>query len=242
MNDYWPGRSHRFVIYGDSCSGVPGGKHENTFRKVNAVVAALRPEPEFIVFPGDEIVGLVSDPSELKAQWRHWLDREMAWLDRNRIPIFHTTSNHTTYDPMSERVFAETLNYLPRNGPPGQGGLSYYVRRDDLLMVFVHTSWSGLGGEGHVETTWLRHVLAQHGDARYKLVVGHHPVHPVNGYAGSYQREIGPEHAGEFWDILVEHRVLAYVCSHILAFDVQVHRGVLQINSAGAGTAQPAGL
>jgi hypothetical protein len=30
---------------------------------------------------------------------------------------------------------------------------------------------------------------------------------------------------------------LAYLCSHILAFDVQVHDGVLQIVTAGAGTA-----
>ena len=51
------------------------------------------------------------------------------------------------------------------------------------------------------------------------------------------QREIGHEYTGPFWDILVRGRVLAYLCSHILAFDVQVHRGVLQICSAGAGTA-----
>ena len=40
-----------------------------------------------------------------------------------------------------------------------------------------------------------------------------------------------------FWDILVNENVLAYLCSHILAFDVQAHRGVLQICTAGAGTA-----
>ena len=60
---------------------------------------------------------------------------------------------------------------------------------------------------------------------------------PINGFSGPYQREIGPEHAGEFWNVLVEGGVLAYLCSHILAFDVQVHRGVLQVCTAGAGTA-----
>ena len=30
---------------------------------------------------------------------------------------------------------------------------------------------------------------------------------------------------------------IAYLCSHILAFDVQAHRGVLQVCTAGAGTA-----
>jgi hypothetical protein len=224
------------VLYGDSCSGIPGALHERTFAEVNAVVARLSPAPEFIIFPGDEIAGLVVDPDELRAQWRHWLDTEMRWLDRTKVPLWHCTGNHTAYDAMSEAVFREVLD-LPRNGPPGQQGLSYWVRRGDLLLVFVHTLWTGLGGEGHVETDWLRQTLEQHADARHKFVVGHHPVFPVNGFSGAYVREVGPEHASGFWDVLVTNGVTAYLCSHILAFDVQVHRGVLQITTAGAGTA-----
>lgn len=230
------GQGHQFVLYGDSCSGIPGGLHEGTFAAVNAVVRHLDPPPEFILFPGDEIIGLTADPEALRAQWRHWLDQEMAWLDRSNTPLWHTTGNHTTYSEMSERIFREVLQ-LPENGPPGQGGLSYWVRRGDLLLVFVHTLWTGLGGEGHVETEWLEATLRAHSDARYKIVLGHHPVFPVNGYSGAYQREIGHEYAKPFWDLLVEADVLAYVCSHMLAFDVQVHRGVLQLCTAGAGTA-----
>ncbi|SDR46381.1 Calcineurin-like phosphoesterase [Rhizobiales bacterium GAS113] len=230
------GQGEQFVLYGDACSGVPGALHEGKLAAVNAVIRRLAPQPEFIIFPGDEIIGLVADPEELRAQWRHFLQVEMGWLDRKATPIWHATGNHTAYDEMSEAVFREMLDQ-PRNGPPGQEGLSYWVRREDLLMVFVHTLWTGLGGEGHVETEWLRQVLSEHEGARHKLVIGHHPVHPINGFTGAYQREIGPEHAGPFWDILVEAKVLAYVCSHILAFDIQVHRGVLQLCTAGAGTA-----
>jgi hypothetical protein len=231
------GPGHQFVIYGDACSGVPGAPHERTFASVNAVVSRLSPKPEFIGFLGDEVIGLTTDEDELRAQWRYWFDVEMAWLDRRVIPLYHTTSNHATFNSMSERVFTEVLAHLPRNGPPGQEGLSYLVRRDDLLLVFVHTGWSGLGGEGHVETDWLAETLHRHADARFKFVVGHHPVFPVNGFAGAYQREIGGEHAEVFWRLLVENGVFAYLCSHILAFDVQVHEGVLQILTAGAGTA-----
>jgi hypothetical protein len=88
-----------------------------------------------------------------------------------------------------------------------------------------------------VETTWLDEILTRHADARYKLVLGHHPVYPVNGFSGAYQRQIGPENGLRFWNVLVRHRVLAYLCSHMLAFDVQVYDGVLQIMTAGAGTA-----
>jgi Calcineurin-like phosphoesterase len=215
------GTGHQFLFYGDACSGVSGARHEQTFAEVNAIVRRLDPSPEFIVFAGDEISGLTPNRNQLLAQWRHWLDTEMAWLDRRTIPMWHATGNHTTYDVMSEQVFREVLA-MPPNGPPGQEGLSYWVRRGDLLLVFVHTLWSG---------------LASHSDALHKLVVGHHPVFSVNGFSGQYQRDIEPISGAAFWDILVQHGVRAYLCSHILAFDIQVHRGVLQICTAGAGTA-----
>lgn len=231
------GTGHQFLVYGDSCSGVPGGRHEATFASVNQVARRLMPDPEFIAFLGDEIIGLTADEAALRAQWRYWLDVETNWIDRAKTPVFHTTSNHATYDVMSERVFTEMLPELPRNGPVGQEGLAYFVRRGDLLLVFIHTSAMALGGEGHVETEWLERTLAANADARYKLVLGHHPVFPVNGFSGAYQREIGREYAAPLWELFVAHDVTAYLCSHILAFDVQVHRGVLQITTAGAGTA-----
>ncbi|MBC8875520.1 MAG: metallophosphoesterase [Planctomycetes bacterium] len=227
----------QFVVYGDSCSGVPGAPHEATLAAVNAVVKRLRPQPQFICFPGDEIRGLTADVELLREQWDYWFRHEMAWLDQLSIPLYHTTGNHTTYDAVSETVFREVLSHLPQNGPDGQRGLSYFVRRDDLLIVFVNTMWSELGGEGRVETEWLHQTLADHANVRYKLVIGHHPVHPVNGFSGDYQRVIESKNGQRFWRMLVQHRVLAYVCSHILAFDVQVHDGVLQILTAGAGTA-----
>lgn len=229
------GAGHQFICYADSCSGVPGTLEEAAFARVNGVLARLRPQPQFICFPGDEIIGLSTDEETLREQWRYWFRREMSWLDRDRIPLYHTTGNHTAYDPESERVFREVLAHLPRNGPPGQEGLAYFVRRDDLLLVFINTLWSGLGGEGHVENSWLDQTLSDHADARYRLVLGHHPVHPVNGRVGPHELGITPGDGRKLWDVLVKHRVLAYFCSHLLTFDVQVHQGVLQVVTGGAG-------
>jgi len=159
---------HQFVIYGDSCSGIPDALHESTFAQVNAVIQRLEIPPQFICYPGDEIMGLTTDPDELRRQWEHWFTHEMAWLDRDAIPMYHTTGNHTTYDPMSEAMFREMMAHLPQNGPDDQQGLSYFVRRDDLLMIFMHTLWSGLGGEGNVETDWLEQTLSEHADAKNK--------------------------------------------------------------------------
>ena len=231
------GRGHQFVCYADSCSGVPGAPEEGAFANVNEVIARLQPQPEFICFTGDEIIGLTNDEEELRSQWQYWHEKELIWLNRQSTPLYHSTGNHTAYDTASERVFREVLAHLPRNGPQGQEGLTYFVRRDDLLLVFVNTLWSGLGGEGHVETTWLDQTLADHADVRFKLVFGHHPVHPVQGRISPCELHITPEDGRQFWSVLVKHQVMAYMCSHLLTFDVQVHEGVLQILSGGAGRA-----
>ncbi|MEM7131813.1 MAG: hypothetical protein AAF702_36200 [Chloroflexota bacterium] len=228
---------HQFVLYADSCSGVPGALHESTFAAVNQIVARLAPQPEFICFPGDEIIGLTADDEALRQQWQHWFDVEMAWLDASAIPLYHTTGNHTVYDSHSETIYRQVMNHLPRNGPTGQEGLSYFVRRGDLLLIFTNTLNLTLGGEGRVETTWLEQTLIEHADAHHKLVFGHHPVFSVNGFVGEHGRDIDTAMGQTLWSLLIEHGVLAYVCSHILAFDVQVHDGVLQILTAGAGTA-----
>ena len=225
---------HRFVVYGDSCSGVAGAANERNLRQVNAAIQALDAAPAFICFLGDEIMGLSSDPCELRRQWRHFLDTEMAWLDRDSVPLYHTTGNHTVYDAASEAVFREAMTQLPWN--EGRG-LSYMVRRGDLLLVFVDTMAARCGGEGAVDVEWLENALRDQGDARYKLVFGHHPVWAVNGYHGDYQRNIEGETGRRFWESLRRHGALAYFCSHILAFDAQLHDDVLQICTAGAGTA-----
>src|SRR3984957_3122347 len=88
------GPGHHFVLYGDSCSGIPGHPHKNTLSTVNTTRHRLEPPPEFILFLGDEVAGLTPDPDDLRAQWRHWLDREMAWLDPQTNRRGDTTRNH----------------------------------------------------------------------------------------------------------------------------------------------------
>ncbi len=67
-----------------------------------------------------------------------------------------------------------------------------------------------------MENTWLNQTLSDHADARYRLVFGHHPVHPVKGHFGPHELGIVPEDGREFRDVLARHRVLAYVCGRRL--------------------------
>lgn len=224
-----------FVAYGDSCVSSTFSPNEVRFGKLNAAIRRLSHRPQFICFLGDHITGYTDNYDDLRQQWQTWLNRAMAWVDTSVMPIYHITGNHNTYDEKSEAVWRETFPDIPLNGPEEQQGFSYFHRQDDLLLVFVNTSFTGLGGKGHVEHIWLEQVLNENRDARHKLVIGHYPIHPVNGYEEYPQWRVCPEDGKPFWDILVRHEVKAYLCAHIIAFDVQVHQGVLQIMSAGAG-------
>ena len=236
IRPHGPGTS--FVWYGDCCSGIAGGANEANFAAVNAVFQRLDILPDATFFIGDSILGGDIPADEFRAQWRYWIDREMAWHRdlAQSIPQYHVTSNHNTTTETGETVFREIHADLPRNGPADQRGLTYWIRDDDFFYVFVNTNFSGLGGQGHVEHEWLDMALSAHADARYKLVIGHHPIWGVNGYDLYPLWRVDPSEGEPFWEVLVRHGVFAYVCSHILAYDVQVHEGVLQVCTGGAGT------
>lgn len=225
-------QGHHFVLYSDCCSGTPGTQNARNLQAVNQVVSRISPAPEFISFPGDAIMGYTDDYAELRRQWKYWLEDEMGWLHDRNLVLYQSTSNHNTYDAGSERVFREVHPDLPQNGPSGQRGLAYYVRRGNLLYISTHQP----DQQQLIDYAWLNQVLTEHADCRFKFVSGHYPVFPVNGYLAWPNWCFPPEERRPFWDILVQHKVDAYLASHIIAFDVQVHDGLLQILSGGAGT------
>lgn len=231
------GAGHQFVCYGDACSGVPGAPHMATTAAVNRVVSRLTPPPELICYPGDAIIGLTVDDAELREQWRFWREEEMGWLQQRRIPLFLTPGNHDVYDAASLAIWQSVWSGLPANGPADQAHLSYSVRYGDLGLVFVNTMDQRRGGEGRANVAWVEQALVDLSDTAYRFVIGHHPVWPVNGFDGVYQRRLDNEDGRALWALLEHHQVSAYLCSHMLAFDVQVHNDILQIMTAGAGTA-----
>ena len=72
--DEW---GHCFVLYSDCCSGRPGTAVEKNLQSVNKMVARIRPQPEFIAFPGDAVSGYTKDYADLRRQWDYWRGTEM---------------------------------------------------------------------------------------------------------------------------------------------------------------------
>ena len=241
-------RGCHFVAYGDCCIGPPepGRRHEEHLAAVHRVMHRLDPRPQFACFLGDLIWGLTPehgpnhDGEALRREWAEKLAREMKPLADLDVPVFRIPGNHDTMTPVSEIVWREVFHEMPQNGPQGQEGLTWFERQGDLLIIGISVYAMNMGSPftmmgGRVDHGWVDRVLAEHSDAKFKLVLGHSPVHPVNGHNApkwGMLREFGEP----FWEVLVRHDVTAYLCSHVIAFDIQVHDGVPQITTGGAGT------
>ena len=243
----------QFVAYGDCCIGPPepGRNHEQHLAAVHTVLHRLQPRPDFVCFLGDMIWGLTRehgpnfDAEALDAEWQRVLAGPMRPLTDLGAPVYRIAGNHDTFNAVSEQVWRRVFADLPQNGPVGQEGLSYCVRQGDLLIVAIDVYAEALGAPstvygGRVDYPWVDKILAEHADAPFKLVLGHTPVFPINGYRERIWT-MSPEFGEPFWDVLARHEVDAYLCSHVIAFDAQVHRGVAQITSGGAGTSSGPG-
>lgn len=146
----------QFVVYADCCSGQPGTRAEKNFAAVNEIIRRLDPKPEFLIFPGDHIGGS-ENKEEHRRQFRYWLDHEMKWASDQHLAVYHTTSNHNTWTKDMEDVYREVMAVdLPKNGPPGQEGLSYWVRRGQFLFVAINSYYSGLGQIMLNTNGWIR--------------------------------------------------------------------------------------
>lgn len=121
-------------------------------------------------------------------QWRYWTDLEMTWQKTCRITLCRATSNHTAYDDMSEAVCREVLQRIPWDGLSDHPGLSYAMRRGNLLLVFVNTGCSASGDEGYAGTDWIHRR-----DGATRVTAGHHPIYATNGYSAPSQHIVDPE-------------------------------------------------
>jgi hypothetical protein len=221
---------HQFLLYSDCTVTGENVRSTEALRGINRVIQRLEPKPEFIAFPGDA-VGTGGNANE----WEFFLN-ELKWTREQNIPVLQSTSNHNTHSYGAEANFRKFNPDVPLNGPGDQKGLAYWVRRGNLLYVSVHHPAGPSGGyrgdHDFGDMSWVDEALAKNADAEYKLVAGHYPVFRINGYTGM---SIPREDWEPFWATLRKHRVDAYLTSHVLAFDVQVRDGILQICSGGAG-------
>lgn len=224
------------VLLGDSCSGVPGHIHEANFQAIREALSACALTDRTLCYLGDHVSGYVDTKRELRLQWRYFLQREFAALADAFDHIYHIPGNHDVYDRKSLEVYDQILPVDAIANLAARKQLNYAVCDGEALLVFLNTADPANHGHAIIDVSWLEEALTAGDDASVKLVFGHHPILPVNGYADYPNWRVSPELGDRAWSLMLAHGVRAYICSHIIAFDFRARGGLVQLCTGGAGT------
>jgi len=154
-----------FAIVTDRTGEHRDGVFESAIGKLNLLM------PAFVVSIGDLIEGYSEDEGELSAQW----DEFQGFVAGLRMPFFYAAGNHDYSNPVMSRIWRE------RFGP------SYYhfVYKGVLFLVLNSELFSSVGKPSHSvegpdtqqdQLTFAQHVLDEHRDARWTIVLIHQPL------------------------------------------------------------------
>ncbi|WP_291689579.1 metallophosphoesterase, partial [Bradyrhizobium sp.] len=166
--------------------------HEQNFRAVREALLRRQPHSRTLCYLGDHVSGYVPDERELRLQWRHFMDREFCEFTGAFDRIFHIPGNHDVYSAASHGLYEQVLPQRHAN-VVARKELNYAVRDGDALLVFLNTANPRNHGHAILDIAWLEEALAKGRDATIKLVFGHHPILPVNGYDLHPDWRVSPE-------------------------------------------------
>jgi hypothetical protein len=193
--------SWTFVAMADSRGPTPNdavGVNVDVVSAMAVDIAALSPRPLAALMLGDLVVGdlknkrTVTVPN-LRGMLKNWRDA-MAPLDAAKIPLYCVRGNHETYSTLWYGYNNDTTDwmavfgdYLPKNGPDGERGLSYYFTINDSLFLCVD-NYPPTGEKSKIPTvtpvvnqTWIDKVLSeQKGKYTNLFVFAHVPVRQVD--------------------------------------------------------------
>lgn len=153
-------------------------------------------------------------------------------------PLFPALGNHDVAFPEGSVLFRR-LFHLEGSIPFEDGAFGYGVSIGQAFFAVISTSV--YDEQNHVVKStfsstmliWLNYVLQQAAaNHKYLFVVGNHPAYTSTTVLSENQSK----ERDDFWEILVENKVLAYFSSHEHLFDRSNRRGVWQIISGGAGS------
>jgi hypothetical protein len=134
--------------------------------------------------------------------------------------------------PHFERVYNNYLK-MPQNGPESKKGLSYFVRKGNLLLITVETfeivddtMFVDVRGE---QIEWLKKILKDNTDASFKIVQGHTPIWgDIKCRSCSYLK-IDKGKESEFYKVLIDNKVDLYLCGEFHDVTILQSDGLWQI-------------
>ena len=201
--------------------------------------------PEFVLVAGDLVNGHWWDgPAQVQHLGNVYYG---GWVRRMRdhdLPFYVAVGDHELGDdpwPKKKRklkgdfenAFVRHTN-MPRNGPEGFKGLTYYVKHRGLLLITVET-FETHGDSIRPTVTgkqldWVEKTLKKHApDVNHIVVQGHVPILPGVKARSSSRLMLEDGAESGLWKVMSEYGVDLYLCGEHHAITCKEKNGVWQI-------------
>ena len=224
-----------FFVIGDW--GRHGAHHQTAVGRAMAAAAAVS-DPRFIISAGDNFyesgVTGIHDP-----QWQSSFEDVYTEATLHR-PWHVILGNHDyrgnveaqiDYSRLSKRWHLPERYYTRVETLPGGGGAEiFFLDTSPFIRKYLGTSTRIEGQNPHAQRAWLDAALGR-STARWKIVIGHHPVYTTLGGAGHDQ----PDLIAAIEPLLRRHRVPLYINGHDHSMQY-VEMGGIAYVTTGAGS------
>ncbi|MDD2877893.1 MAG: metallophosphoesterase [Acidiphilium sp.] len=229
------GASSKFFVIGDW--GRDGAHHQRAVGTAMAAAATLA-NPEFIVSAGDNFyesgVSSIHDP-----QWRTSFENVYTEAALHR-PWHIILGNHDyrgntqaqlDYTAHSTRWRLPARYYTTKIAlPDNRHAEIFYLDTSPFIRKYAGTTTNTTGQNPHAQRAWLDAALAK-STARWKIVIGHHPLYTALGGPGHDQ----PDMIAAFEPILRRHNVALYINGHDHSMQYVEMTGISYVTT-GAGS------
>ena len=227
--------------------GEDEGKNEKIIKKIMDQVINIYPQPNYIIFPGDLIMGS-RKPHRIQEQLEYF-----KGVFKEYLPIeffLPTVGNHDVgsgaEDDTKEKIFAKVFSeFKANNFLESYNRTAYYVDIGDTRLIVLNTyhpeESNQISGR---QLKWFKKVSSE--PKQHKLVFLHSPAYPTGHHLDSSLDEY-PEKRDRFWDIIDKNNIDLVLTGHehnysrriidasFSTANYQFVRAVTQIVTGGAG-------
>jgi VCBS repeat-containing protein len=152
----------------------------------------------------------------------------------DRQEIYFVLGNHDG-PPFGEVYFRNNIApHYPANGPDSAPeGTIFSFDRGDFHFVVTNQYWNySSGGYTPEQLDWIAQDLAS-SQKHFKFVIGHEPAFPQFRHVGD-SLDADPQMRDDFWQILSDNNVTAYLCGHTHYIYSDLVDGVYQLDAGEA--------
>ncbi len=222
------------------------------------------PDAKFVFFPGDMVDGNVFTPEKTVKELLHWKEVVSAFYNNPNMiepKIFVTVGNHEIRNREDEKNFRLIFNNMPQNGPEDEKGLTYSFNFNKVHFAVINTDKYYYGipedtADDRRDWHYIKHLDWLEKDLKTArengnkiIVVGHEMAFPTGGHLKDglpnlqsnltipldSTRKWFLNQRDQFWKILVDNDVSAYLCGHEHLYSRLSVNGIYQIISGSCG-------